>query len=293
VSIWLNESRHVFKDTQATLRQLGCVRVNSACTLYWRFAESLLPDYSRDLPHKVYEDREHVLQAADLWADDRSRAEYLSHIRWRALGDLGGLCSPVSEAQYFVYSLYTRRLDEVFVDCGAYIGDTIQKFIDRNHQFDHIYAIEADRSNYARMLKSLDVLDDGVRMRITSVNAALSDRKGKIRFEASGSAAARVSDSGDCVVDTCALDDIGFPATPTLVKMDIEGAELEALCGAKQVLSCDPVLAICSYHRQSDLWRVPLLIRSLNSSYKLFLRSHEADGWEVVCYAVPPKRVVN
>jgi hypothetical protein len=77
-----------------------------------------------------------------------------------------------------------------------------------------------------------------------------------------------------------------------LIKMDIEGFELEALEGAREVIEKhQPILSICVYHRQNDLWRIPLFIRSLVKDYRLFLRPHDVDGWQLVCYAVPPNRL--
>jgi ABC-type glutathione transport system ATPase component len=52
-----------------------------------------------------------------------------------------------------------------------------------------------------------------------------------------------------------------------------------------------PVLAICSYHRQDHVWRIPRLIHSLHAGYHLFLRPHVMDVWDLVCYAIPEGRL--
>jgi hypothetical protein len=76
--------------------------------------------------------------------------------------------------------------------------------------------------------------------------------------------------------------------------MDIEGAEIDALAGARRIIEKDrPVLGICVYHRQDHLWRIPLLISSLSNDYKIFLRPYSDEGWELVCYAVPINRLKN
>lgn len=73
----------------------------------------------------------------------------------------------------------------------------------------------------------------------------------------------------------------------TLIKMDIEGAEQEALLGAKRIISeYQPKLAICIYHRIEDLWEIPLLIKELNPEYHLYIRNYEDRLDEIVCYAV-------
>ena len=92
VTIW--SLGHTFRETYAKLTSLGCRTVLPSSTLRWKFAGELLPDYCQDLPHKLYEQADEVRAAARLWADDESRFEYLSQIRWRALGDLACLRSP-------------------------------------------------------------------------------------------------------------------------------------------------------------------------------------------------------
>jgi hypothetical protein len=75
--------------------------------------------------------------------------------------------------------------------------------------------------------------------------------------------------------------------------MDIEGSEPDALAGAGRILREDePVLAICLYHRQEDLWQIPLQIKAANSNYRMFLRRDSDDCWEQVCYAIPERRLL-
>ena len=79
---------------------------------------------------------------------------------------------------------------------------------------------------------------------------------------------------------------------PTYIKMDIEGAELEALWGARRILKeHSPVLAICAYHTSDHLWQIPLLIHAIQPDYKLYLRRYAEGAFELVWYAVPPDRV--
>lgn len=79
---------------------------------------------------------------------------------------------------------------------------------------------------------------------------------------------------------------------PSFIKMDIEGAELDALIGARHSIEKDlPVLAISAYHQPDHVWRIPLLIQSFSDQYRFFLRSHNEEGWDLVCYAVPISRM--
>jgi hypothetical protein len=88
------------------------------------------------------------------------------------------------------------------------------------------------------------------------------------------------------------LDDALAEEHPTFIKMDIEGAEPDAIEGATQLIRRDQLLmAVCVYHRQSDLWRIPLMIDAVEpGSNRLYLKQHAVDGFDLVCYSVPKAR---
>lgn len=89
-------------------------------------------------------------------------------------------------------------------------------------------------------------------------------------------------------IDSVKLDSISYPGKVSLIKMDIEGAEIDALKGARNLIkNNNPKLAICVYHRLEDLWNVPLSIMSISSDYTYYLRHHSPVIWDSVCYAVP------
>jgi hypothetical protein len=74
--------------------------------------------------------------------------------------------------------------------------------------------------------------------------------------------------------------------------MDIEGAEPDALAGAGGLVARHrPVLAVCVYHVQNHLWRLPLQMRALADDYRYYLRPYNEEGWDLVCYGVPAERL--
>lgn len=287
VTIW--SPGHRYADTRAHLLRIGCRNVICATRLRWKFAHLLLPDYCQDLPHKVYEDTGSVLEAAKLMADDFSRGEYLRQIRWRALGDLGELYPPHPH-QYFPDGLFRLSTQEVFVDCGAYDGVTIRRFLKRTPGFLRIFAIDADPRNYKQLVRTISGLPE--RDRIEAHYLAVGANRATVRFQSTGTVQAAVSSDGDIEVEQVPLDELLKGAEPTFIKMDIEGAELGALEGARHLIrESQPLLAVCVYHTPSDLWRIPLKIHELAPKHSLYLRPHVEDGWDLVCYAVPSERL--
>ena len=109
---------------------------------------------------------------------------------------------------------------------------------------------------------------------------------GQVRFAADGAASA-ISARGGSEVQCVSLDAVMAGAPATYIKMDIEGAEPQALRGARNIIQNQkPKLAICIYHDFRHLWEVPLYIKSLAPEYKIYLRHHTNLEYETVCYAV-------
>jgi FkbM family methyltransferase len=292
IAIW--SLGHYYRDSRTQLESMGCAYVDSTAFLRWKFADQLLPDFCQDLPHKLYEQAADVRKAASLWADDASRQEYLNHVRWRALGDQNALGPPVKEESYFLESLYRIEDREVFVDCGAYTGDTAEQVIRRNPAFSRIVAIEADPENFDCLTKWIGTLDTPVASRISALNVAVGAKRGKLRFQAGGGEGAKLAADGNVVVECIPIDELAPAAGSTFIKMDIEGAELDALAGARRSIQKNrPILSICVYHKQDDLWWIPLFIDTLVEDYRFFLRAHDVDGWQLVCYAVPANRLCS
>lgn len=294
ITIWTGEGYDRMGQREKQLHDLGCRYVTQFIPLFWKFPETFLPHYAVDLPHKVHDQADEVLGACELWSDNASRYEYLAQVRWRLLSDFDSLPYPVDHPTYFPRDLCEISENEVFADCGAFDGDTIRSFLDQPKASSaRIYAFEADPVNFAKLKRTVSTLP---RPGFIAVhNAAVGASNGTVSFCASGNEASYVATEGGNVTVNCvALDAALGGSYPTYIKMDIEGAEIDALTGAAKLIKrCSPVLSICSYHRQDHLWKIPLLIQSINPTYRFFLRPHLLEVWDLVCYAIPPSRLTR
>ena len=292
VTIWRGEGTDTMAERFKPLVDLGCTNVIDFGSMFWKYADALLPHYSLDLPHKVLMAADQVRAAFDLWHDDASRAEYVAQVRWRLRLDFDNLPLPVKESIYFPADLFSISDDEVFVDCGAYDGDTIRDFlVHSGKRFRRIFAFEADTRNFAKLKRFVETLSPELRGRIEPIGKALGERSGILRFSATGTAAASVSAEG-VDVESVALDG-ELADAPSYIKMDIEGSEPAALRGASCIIGRDaPILSVCVYHAQDHLWSIPLQIAAHNRGYRMFLRPHLRESWDLVCYAVPPSRLL-
>lgn len=291
VTIWKARATERMAQREQQLRELGCRCVLSFGLLFWKYPDVFLPHYAVDLPHRVHEQAEAIFSTCDLWSDEASRREYLAQLRWRLHLDFGVLPDPVGHTIYFPQDLCPLVPGEVFVDCGAFDGDTIRSFLALPApSFGKIFAFEPDPANFLGLQDNLRQCPQ--REAIVAFQAAVGERQGRVVFSAEGTESSALGASG-IEVDCVALDDVlKGDVAPTYIKMDIEGAELDALGGARRVIAEHrPVLAICSYHRQDHLWKVPQLIRSIAPDYSFFLRPHLLEVWDLVCYAIPRHRL--
>jgi hypothetical protein len=104
-----------------------------------------------------------------------------------------------------------------------------------------------------------------------------------------------LQEDGETCIQCVRLDDALPGFAPTLIKMDIEGAEEDALRGAEGLIRrYSPGLAISVYHRASDIWRIPLWLRPLYpGDTRYFLRRHSRTIADTVFYVVPSNRTAS
>jgi FkbM family methyltransferase len=187
--------------------------------------------------------------------------------------------------QYFPDEIISLQANEVFVDCGAYDGGTVIDFVSRAKDYGYIYSFEPDPLLY-ELTKATMASHKVERWDIYNLGAYSCE--GELRFLSVGSGAGNLNESGNIKVGVASLDSLLFNKhdRPTFIKMDIEGAELEALNGAIKIIDRDhPKLAICVYHKHNDLWDIPYWIKTNFPDYKIYLRQHSNMN-ETVCYAV-------
>lgn len=290
VTIW--NDRHWFRETFDQLTSLGCTLVSSYAPLFWRFPDSFLQlILLNELPHRLYSDAIAVLEAEKLWSDEESLDIYRANIRWRALGDGLDMPGRPETNTYFPNDLFKLEPSDCLVDCGAFDGDTVRQALEvYSSGFEAIHAIEADKISCARFKDFEASLAPCIRNQLHLYNCAVGSERGVVRFESDGSVNAKISDQGT-EVELLPIDEIFSESKVTFIKMDIEGAEYDALLGARKVIQREqPVLAICVYHTQNDIWRIPLLVRSWLPDHLLFLRAYEGDGFQTVFYAIPEER---
>ena len=248
------------------------------------------PDYFP--PHMFYgrfletlfNNRTKCLELATLLADEESKRVLNGVIGFRITLEPGVLRSVIDWDLYGGSGLLRFDADEVYVDGGSYDGDSVRMFIDHaNGKFERVLAFEPDVLTFRRLVENFQH-----EPRVQAFNKGLHRKSAKLRFESDGTRGAILTDTGGAEVPVVGLDELLDGSRVSFIKLNIEGSELEALMGAQRSIRCwKPKLAISAYHRPSDLWEIPELVRSLKQDYRLYLRQHDGGVVETVLYACP------
>ncbi len=174
----------------------------------------------------------------------------------------------------------------VFIDGGCLNLEETRRFIQKNPEFKKVYAFEPEAKNFQVCLeRKSKYLQDNDKVKI--INKGLWSEETRLHFiENKGSS--YISSSGESVIETISIDTfMKEKEKVSFIKMDIEGAELEALKGARETIKRDkPNLAISIYHKNEDILEIPKYILELNPEYKLYIRHYSCYKWEMVLYAI-------
>ncbi|MDR2893526.1 MAG: FkbM family methyltransferase [Deltaproteobacteria bacterium] len=179
---------------------------------------------------------------------------------------------------------------DTVLDCGAYTGNTSVYFAQKTGPSGHVYGFEPAPMLFALYNSNIQPYGN-----VTAINAALTDSAKLIgpntTMGFSGNfCGARFAESGQLRVPVTAIDafvhDNSLPCVD-FIKMDIEGAEADALQGAaKTICEFRPKMAISAYHKPDDLFALPRLIATICPGYQFALRHFSDNLWETVMYCL-------
>lgn len=238
-------------------------------------------------------DAEYILRKRDkfsetfnMFADDLSRQTMLAYLRTKLTGNPLH-CAAVYRPGKCFNDLTATARGGIFVDCGAYRGDTIERFINwSGGHYKKIFGFEPDAENFV-------ALENFVRERgyknVTLLNCGVYDRKAVLAFDSCGNESSALSTGGTVSTAVEKIDDVVSDEVVNLIKVSFLGNELAALKGAALTIKRDkPALTVGVWVSSADLITLPQYIKSLYGGYKFYLRKHTfTTEWDFVIYATP------
>lgn len=232
----------------------------------------------------VQTNRKEFSRVFQMLCDETSQKAFIDFLNLRISGTpvetFSGMTLP-----YF-HDVFSLNDDEALVDCGAYDGDTVISFVEKTRgQYSHIYAFEPDKSNFDKLVKNIK---DKHLQNVEVIKKGAWSKKDLLKFSTPVSPASRISENGNIQIEVDSIDNVLKERRVTIIKMDIEGAELQALIGAQNIIARErPKLAISVYHKANDLITIPKYLSNILNGYNFYLRRHSPFSLETVLYAIP------
>lgn len=225
-------------------------------------------------------------------ADEKSKKVLCNRLKFLVTRDRNYILEIRDNCQYFDKKILSSQTIENFIDIGTYTGDSIQDFIKYKHGvYKHIWGFEPDSTLYQKAKLQLEAYSN-----ITLVQKGTSNFNGELVVNSSLGDMQSVANEYwnieseiESKFEVCCIDDYfnDIVIDSSMVKLDIEGAELRTLEGMKHFIEINkPIVAIAVYHKIDDIFTIPKILKEYNPMYKFYLRHYSDNQTETVLYAV-------
>jgi len=306
ISVFLGFNECIHRDLikkLANAEYIEKIYILEGCEAWWHNNYNFLDDdkiqyldsyypgvIRRKLDYNYYSSHKELFEQTYSWLSDEKSKEtmrsYLDgHINISPFPLRNVWTRDAVDDQYFDKTIVNLSDHEVFLDCGAYTGDTYDSFVNHVHDYEKYYAFEPDE-------RLLDVLKKKLKYdkKMVLIDKAVYDCSCIVPFSIEEACGIVKENDKKRGVQAISIDDV-VKEDITFIKMDLEGCEFKALHGAERsIKKSKPILAICVYHKREDLITIPQYIKQLNSEYRLYLRAHFPYVSETVLYAIPQGR---
>lgn len=243
-----------------------------------------VPVFGDEIFNEVFIDKyKNKFKAAYELFDDESKKIFegcLKFIVGGEISDLMAVTTPKSEAFEEILKLSSC---EHYLDLGAYRGDTVDELLHYSGgSYASVIALEPDRRTFKKLCEHVEGMPN-----VTALQKAIYSFSGTASFNSVAGRQSSIAVSGT-EIETVTVDELCNGKEITYIKMDVEGAEKDALLGAQKTLAeKKPKLNIALYHRFTDIFELPLMIKSVNPEYKFYLRRHPyIPCWDLNLYCV-------
>lgn len=228
----------------------------------------------------IEKNEERINLAYKLLADEKSRSVFKNYINFEYSGSPGYLFAAESAEDEAFSCCIPLSDNEVYVDIGAYRGDTADKFVKlTGGKYKKIIAAEPDSKSFKKLCENCAELKN-----FEAVNKAVTGYDGFVGF--SSLAGRQSAVGGENKTECVCLGTLCGENTPSYVKIDSEGCEYEILDGARDILKkYRPKLNVAAYHKSADIFELIILIKTINPEYTVHVRHHPyIPAWDTNIY---------
>lgn len=227
-----------------------------------------------------------LYEARECFCDEVSKEVFDDIIRYKLTGRLKYL-KKTSFSEQACNEILSLNKYQSYLDLGAYNGDTVKKYTSVCPNISVVTAVEPDKRNYKKLLSLCEEIS---KYNINALNCAVYSTDTTLKFSASGNRNSSAATNGSYqhkFIEIEAKMPDSIIKKVDFIKYDVEGLEYEALLGSRKLIKNGADLLVSMYHKSEDMYLLPLLIKKLSPSYKLYLRRLPyIPAWDLNLYAI-------
>jgi len=252
---------------------------------------SYIFDYNRWKNHYntdyIEKNKDKIKTVLELFSDEVSKNVFEGLIQYRKTSNPLHIIT-ANYDDYF-HPIVHPEINDVIIDGGAWHGDSAIDFIEKLDNKCSIFSFEPDQKSYEQLCATIQ--KNNIEKQVKPINKGLYSKNGIVYFNNDKENDMQYTvqeEYSEIHIDVVTIDSfLDNKQKVNFIKMDIEGSEIDAIKGAQQTIQTyKPKLAICLYHLKNDLWEIPLLIKKINPSYKLYMGHHSQNLLDTVLYAI-------
>jgi FkbM family methyltransferase len=240
-------------------------------------------------PDYYHANKESLESVFAMLEDDESKSVFAARIRSITTGHIGFL--KVSRYDEYFHPSVQPEIGNVIIDGGvsAYVGPQ-EKFLKVVGAQGKWFGFEPDPLGFATAKEKIEKACLHNNWEI--IPMGLWNKHDKLHFEILGQGTHVCKDKINSVAcDVLSIDEFvkaRFLEKVDFIKLDVEGAEFNALKGAiKTIINFRPKLAISLYHQPQDLYLIPLFLKEICADYIFYLGHHHSSLHETILYGQP------
>jgi FkbM family methyltransferase len=273
-------------------------------------SSGLIFRYGLDYFYHTLNNIDELLNCSNIFSDEYSKIGYLNLLLYKlTLNPIYLETVAVGRGHNHDYNTYlfdrsyiNFSKDEIYIDAGAYTGDSIKQFLFAvKGEFSHIYSFEPAPENNIEIINQIESLQQfylkPLKEAITIIKKGVWSDDAELKFSTastydlgghiSESGISELQDSKIITIKTTSIDN-ATNQDATFIKFEVEGSELNGLIGAKKTIEKNkPKLAIAVYHKPEDFLLIPNYIENIAMNYKIGFKQHDLykpDATYIYCY---------